>query len=91
PNLKTLARNIESVTEKLGLPHEKREFSPHLTLARFERPRLPEALRKAIAENGQRGFGSLWTNEFHLIQSKLKPSGAEHTRLASFQFAKGAQ
>ena len=62
PNLKTLAGDIEGGMEKLGIPREKREFSPHLTLARFERPRLPEALRKLIADNQQREFGSLRTN-----------------------------
>ena len=87
PNLKTLAGDIEAVMEKLGIPREKREFSPHLTLARFQRPRLPEALRRLITDNQQREFGSLRTNEFHLIQSKLKPSGAEYTTVATFQFA----
>ena len=87
PNLKTLAGDIEAAMEKLGIPREKREFSPHLTLARFERPRLPEALLKLIADNQQRMFGSLRTNEFHLIQSKLKPAGAEYTTVANFRFA----
>ena len=87
PNLKTLAGDIEGTMEKLGIPREKREFSPHLTLARFERPRLPEALRKLIADHRQREFGSLRTNEFHLIQSKLKPGGAEYTTIATFPFA----
>lgn len=90
-NLKTLAGDIDGAMEKLGITREKREFSPHLTLARFERPRLPEALRKLIADNPQREFGSLQTKEFHLIQSKLKPSGAEYTTLASFRFAPGAE
>ena len=87
PNLKTLARDLETAMEKLGIQREKREFSPHLTLARFERPRLPEALRKLIADNQQCEFGSLRTNEFHLIQSKLRPTGAEYTTVATFQFA----
>lgn len=91
PNLKTLAGDIEGAMEKFGIPREKREFSPHLTLARFERPRLPEALRKLIAENQERDFGSLRTNEFHLIQSKLKPAGAEYTTVATFQFAPNAE
>jgi 2'-5' RNA ligase len=47
---------------------------------------VPEKLRSAIAEGAQREFGTLRTNEFHLIQSKLKPSGAEYTTLASFPF-----
>lgn len=87
PNLKTLAGNVEEAVEKFGIPREKREFSPHLTLARFERPRLPEALRKLIADNQQCEFGSLRTNEFHLIHSRLKPTGAQYTTLATFQFA----
>ena len=86
-NLKTLAEAIEGAMEKLGIPREKREFSPHLTLARFERPRLPEDLRKLIADHQQRAFGSLRTNEFHLILSKLKAAGAEYTTVATFQFA----
>jgi len=85
-NLKTLAAEIDSAMLEFGIAREKRAFSPHLTLARIERPRLPEALRAAIATNAQREFGSLQTNEFRLIQSKLKPSGAEYTTLASFQF-----
>ena len=91
PNLKTLAGDIERTMEKIGIPREKREFSPHLTLARFERPRQPEALRKLIADNQQRGFGSLQTKEFHLIQSKLKPSGAEYTTVATFRFVPAAE
>jgi RNA 2',3'-cyclic 3'-phosphodiesterase len=86
-NLKTLAAEIDTAMEKQGIPRELREFSPHLTLARFERGRLLEALRSAIAADAQREFGSLRTNEFHLIQSRLKPSGAEYTTLERFQFA----
>jgi RNA 2',3'-cyclic 3'-phosphodiesterase len=87
PNLKTLAADIEKATEKLGIPREQRPFSPHLTLARFEPSRLPEKLRTAIQEKTARDFGSLRTSQFHLIESKLKPSGAEYTTLESFPFA----
>jgi 2'-5' RNA ligase len=85
-NLKTLAADIERVVEKLG-PREQRPFSPHLTLARFELPGLPDKLHFAIQENRAREFGSLRTNQYHLIESKLKPSGAEYTTLESFPFA----
>jgi RNA 2',3'-cyclic 3'-phosphodiesterase len=86
-NLKTLAADIDGATEKLGIPREQRPFSPHLTLARFEPPRLPEKLRAAIQENVAREFGSLRTSQFQLIESKLKPSGAEYTTVESFPFA----
>src|SRR5713226_2994122 len=86
-NLKDLAADIDRATEKLGIPREQRPFSPHLTLARFEPPGPPEKLRSAIQENAAREFGSLHTSRIHLIESKLKPSGAEYTTLESFAFA----
>ena len=86
PNLKTLASDIDQATANLGIPSERRPFSPHLTLARFQPPRLPEELCAAVQENAAREFGSLRTSEFQLIESKLKPSGAEYTTLESFHF-----
>ena len=86
PNLKTLAADIEKAAEKLGVPREQRPFSPHLTLARFESPGLPEKLRSAIQKNAGREFGSLCTSQFHLVESKLKSSGAEYTTLERFVF-----
>ena len=87
PNLITLASEIDRATEKLGIQREQRPFSPHLTLARFEPPGLPEKLRGAIQENVAREFGALHSSEFRLIESKLKPSGAEYTTLQTFPFA----
>lgn len=87
PNLKTLAADIEKATETLSIAREQKPFSPHLTLARFEPPRVPEKLREAIRENAGREFGWLRTHQFRLIESKLKPSGAEYTTVESFSFA----
>ncbi len=87
PNLITLAADIDKAMGTLGIPPGQRPFSPHLTLARFEPPRLPEKLRAAIQENAAHEFGSLRTSQFHLIESKLKSSGAEYTTLESFPFA----
>jgi 2'-5' RNA ligase len=86
-HLKSLAADIDHALEILGVPREQRPFTPHLTVARFPSPRIPEKLRNAIQQNIAREFGSLRTSEFHLIESKLKPSGAEYTRLASISFA----
>jgi 2'-5' RNA ligase len=87
PNLKFLAADIDHALEKLGIPHEPRPFTPHLTLARFQPPGLTEKLRAAVHENAARDFGALHATEFHLVESKLKPSGAEYTTLQSFLFA----
>jgi 2'-5' RNA ligase len=88
PNLATLAADMDARLEKLGIPRETQEFSPHLTLARFDPPGISENLRAAALENATREFGAVRTGEFHLFESKTRPTGAEYTRLSSFSFAK---
>jgi len=86
-NLEALAADIDRVLEAVGIPREPRAFTPHLTLARISTSGLPEKLRAAIQQNRTRDFGALITHEFRLMESKLKPSGAEYTTLQSFRFA----
>ncbi len=90
PNLAAIAGNIEQRLDPLGFPREKRAFTPHLTLARFEPPGISERLGAVVRENAERDFGAMRAGEFHLIESKLKPSGAEYTTLHAFSFAVGA-
>lgn len=85
-NLPFLAGDIDRALETQGIAREQRAFAPHLTLARFEPPGVHEKLRAAIQKNGEREYGSFQAQAFHLIESKLKPSGAEYTSLASFRF-----
>jgi 2'-5' RNA ligase len=87
PNLTELANDTDARFEKLEIPREKREFRPHLTLARLEPPGASETLRAAIQSNSTRDFGTLRTNEFHLIESKTRSTGAEYIRLCSYAFA----
>jgi 2'-5' RNA ligase len=83
-SLPVLARNIDGALERQGIARDERAFTPHLTLARFAPGGLHEKLCAAIQKNGKRDFGAFQAREFHLIESKLKPSGAEYTTLASF-------
>ncbi len=87
PNLAALAGEIDARLEKLGIPRETRGFAPHLTLARFDPPGVSEKLRGAVQERATHEFGALSTGEFHLLESKTMPAGAEYTRLASFRFS----
>ena len=86
PNLKTLAADVDQSLHQLGFALEERQFTPHLTLARFSTPSIPPKLAAAAKENAARSFGSLTAREFHLIESKLKSTGAEYTTLQSFRF-----
>lgn len=87
PNLKSLAADIDHATHRLGFPLEERPFTPHLTLARFPLPGVPPQLLHARNDKSRQPFGSLGAREFHLIESKLKPTGAEYTTLRTFHFA----
>jgi RNA 2',3'-cyclic 3'-phosphodiesterase len=86
PNLATLATDIDRAAHQIGFPLEERPFTPHLTLARFNPPGLPPKLAAAARENVHRSFGSFTAREFHLIESKLKSTGAEYTTLHSLGF-----
>lgn len=86
PNLSSLAAAIDQSLGSLEIPRETREFTPHLTLARFDPPGISAELRSAAQERAQQEFGSLRASEFHLFESKTRPSGAEYTRLSSFRF-----
>ena len=83
-NLPVLARDIDRALEGQGIARDQRAFTPHLTLARFEPRGFDEKLRTAIEKNSEREFGAFEAREFHLIQSKLQPSGAAYTSLAAF-------
>jgi RNA 2',3'-cyclic 3'-phosphodiesterase len=86
PNLPALAADVDAALETQGFAREGRAFTPHLTLARFEPPGLHEKLRGAIEERATLAYGSCEAREFHLIESELKPSGAEYASLATFRF-----
>jgi 2'-5' RNA ligase len=85
-NLKALVEEIDRSMHQLGFPLENRPFTPHLTLARFHPPGLPPKLGSAVTEHTSRSFGALTAHEFHLIESKLKSTGAEYTTVQSFPF-----
>jgi 2'-5' RNA ligase len=85
--LAALATEVEASLAVLGIAPEKREFSPHLTLARFDAPRGLDDLRAAIDKGGALEFGGVLAREFHLYESVLKPGAAEYTRLATYSFA----
>lgn len=83
-DLAALAARIEGALEPAGVPRETRAFRPHLTLARFSGTRLNQALAGAVARNQTRELGAFRSAEFQLMESKLKPQGAEYTTVETF-------
>jgi 2'-5' RNA ligase len=86
PELAALARLTDQALERLGVPAEKRPFSPHLTLARIKEPVPLQALRQAIASLPTTDFGAFTAGRFHLYLSQLNPGGSVYTKLSDYPF-----
>jgi len=82
--LDELAERVETALERLGFPRGHRPFKPHLTLARFDRPKSPAALTAAVGSSAAPSFGSFEVGEFFLFESRLRPGGPEYFKLARF-------
>ncbi len=85
--LASLQRAVERAVKPLGFPPEGRDFTPHLTLGRV-RDRIPPTdlarLGALVSSTDIGTLGEVRARSFALIQSVLKPSGAEYTPLAEF-------
>ena len=82
--LTALARDTDTACTRLGIAMEKREFHPHLTLARIRAAEPLLDLKQAISELPSADFGSFSAEFFHLYRSQLNPGGSVYTKLASF-------
>ena len=77
-----MARDLNGRLAVLGFQTEKRKFKPHLTLGRV---RTLKNIGQVVGRMRQEGFESdgFHVNQIHLMQSRLKPSGAEYSVLKS--------
>ena len=74
-----LAKEIsKELYRKAKIPEEKREVIPHLTICRLKEPFVPEEFFKLKFEY------EFEVEKFYLIQSILKPEGAQYIDLAEF-------
>jgi 2'-5' RNA ligase len=83
-SLPATAACIDAALVSVNVPREEKSFTPHLTLARSKTGNISPKLREAIAKYSTREFGEVKASAFHLIESKLKSTGAEYTTLRSF-------
>lgn len=96
PELTALAKSVDEATAALGVPREKHEFSPHLTLARRGGSGAPrwrkgdrenavfQRLQEKLAAMPALEFGTMTAREFFLYQSQLMRGGARYTKMARF-------
>jgi 2'-5' RNA ligase len=77
-------RKLDASTRPFSEKHEDQKFTPHVTLARFEK--LPRGTTERFSEHiiANENFGDWTAREVKLIQSTLSPTGATHAILEAF-------
>ena len=83
-----LAGRVDDVCATLGFARERRQFAPHLTLARLrDTATADDRVRaaQALAAVGSDVEGAFAVDALHLIKSTLTPSGARYETLHTTQ------
>lgn len=83
----SLFHQIESACQPLGASRERREYKPHITLARMSRPTTKVTAQTLIrmVDPGLLPAPSFLAAGFSLFQSQLEAGGAVHTSIAEFR------
>lgn len=84
-----LQRDIDESMAEFGFEREDREFSPHLTIGRVRSLKNKDVLIKELATLKDVDFGKIEVKRIAVMESKLKPSGAEYFRLNEIPVGKG--
>jgi len=89
-SLTTLATRIGRQLGPFGIASETHEYQPHLTLARCKHRRrsgIPQDIISVANEYKGHLFGSVSSETFDLIESKLDPGGSKYATVDTFRFA----
>jgi len=83
-----ICRTVDRFATRLGFKEEKRDFVPHLTLARVRKGReLTGDIVHFIEQNRNTVFGKASFNRLVLFSSQLTPQGPRYTELAEMLFS----
>lgn len=75
--LKQLAMALEESLEPLGITRDRREYFPHVTLARLKNPSSSE-LRQFLSDHTSFATETFAVHEFYLYSSRLTTQSAIH-------------
>ena len=84
--LSALQLAVDDVVGKIGLPKERRAFSPHLTLGRVRRDASNGQLRKigqVMTDRELTGAPAWSADTVNLMRTELDPSGSRHYLVGS--------
>ncbi len=77
-----LAKLVETGLRRERFGKADKPFSPHLTIARWRRPRREEAVEKLISK-GTFEVGSFRVEAVRVMESRLRPQGPEYITRAA--------
>ncbi len=80
--LSSLRDEIERILRRIGIPGEREEFIPHLTLARIKGSRGMPSLVRMLNEMSDYEFGSMVVDRVRLKKSTLTRQGPIYETLA---------
>ncbi|MEM4717682.1 MAG: RNA 2',3'-cyclic phosphodiesterase [Desulfurococcaceae archaeon] len=76
-----LHTQIERIIRKLGIPTDREEFTPHVTIARVKGVRGLESLIKALSQLTNTDFGYSDVTRVYIKKSVLTPSGPIYSNI----------
>lgn len=83
-SLSKINQLLETECEKIGFEKEKRNFKPHLTIARLREPHKSEDLAAKHLENEFEPV-EFDVSEIVIYESKLLPTGSIYNKLEKFE------
>lgn len=86
--LKKIYNIIESVSVRLGVEPELREFTPHITAGRFRKPFNMKSKLSSL-KNLEKDKYKVEVDSLVFFESKLTPSGPIYTKLFTVNFPEG--
>jgi 2'-5' RNA ligase len=85
--LSELARATRTALRRANLPPDARNFTPHITLARFGQSGVTSEALRPFLTHTPTPRASWQATDFHLVESTLGREGAHYAPLASFALA----
>ena len=89
-DLTALHQHVVDALQTAVIPFDPKRLRPHLTLGRFKSLKQLTPLFQLLEKEEHSTFGIMKVRSIQLIQSDLKPSGAEHTVLYRVPFSRTA-
>ncbi len=83
-HLRQINQSIENALQELGFPKEKKQFSPHLTIARIKSTKKIDRFLEEVKIFKPTPLKAFEISKINLYRSQLTPQGSIYTVLEKF-------